>query len=328
MTEEPQTREEWLIERRSYLGATDTAAIAGMHKFATPFTTYQDKLGLSEPKPMSKQMKRGVRLEPMVADMYAEEAGYKIVKSAFVRHGTKDYIGVNPDYEVVNDDGVTVRFAELKTHDFFVKNEYGESGTDQVPAQEAIQVIQQMHVALSRPDLYPEPILESDVVVWGLDGADIIRIYPIRYDPDIAAICEGYNDSFWHDNILAQVPPDFTGADCEQEWVKAKFPTDSGTACYSTPEVDAWCERLKAVDANLKAVEAEQGELEVQIKAFMREAAILNWSGGDPITWKTKAKGNLAWSKVLAVLKPPQSLLDEHTGKPGRVFDKPWSRGK
>lgn len=70
------TRAEWLELRRSGIGGSDAAAVAGLGRWSTPLSVYLDKTepdrsndGASEP------MRWGTRLESAICDGFSEETG-------------------------------------------------------------------------------------------------------------------------------------------------------------------------------------------------------------------------------------------------------------
>jgi len=312
-------RAAWLEERKGYIGATDLAAILGMHPYRSALLVYQDKLGLGDPEPMSAAMKRGIKMESYVAEFYAEDANVELRKAPTYRHLEKPHIGVNPDYEALASDGSIDHLVEMKTHNVFMAKGYGPAGTDEVPEHEVIQCQYQMHVSgIHR------------CVLYVMFGHDDLRPYPFDYDPEVGGMLEEAADRFWIDHILAQIPPDFVGHPSEEEWLKRRFPTDSGQIVYSNPEVDECCAQLGRVKADIDELEAVELSLVTRIKAHMADASVLSSSSGQ-FTWKaTKDTETTDWKAVAVELKAPADLIRKHTfSKPGvRRFLTPFRKAK
>lgn len=70
-------REEWLANRRRYLGASEVAAVLGQSPWAGPLDVYASKIS-GQGIPESRAMQRGHAMEPLIADWYAEETGREI----------------------------------------------------------------------------------------------------------------------------------------------------------------------------------------------------------------------------------------------------------
>ena len=74
-----RTREEWLAERRTGLGSSDAPIIAGVSRWKTPFQLWAEKVGLPTVEPDGEWLEWGLRLEPLIAEKYAEETGRRLV---------------------------------------------------------------------------------------------------------------------------------------------------------------------------------------------------------------------------------------------------------
>lgn len=66
-------KEQWLLERKVYLGGSEIAPIMGLSPFATPLDVYRDKMNpavIYEEE--SEDLKRGVRVEKYILQEYSE----------------------------------------------------------------------------------------------------------------------------------------------------------------------------------------------------------------------------------------------------------------
>jgi putative phage-type endonuclease len=75
-----QSREEFLIERRTGIGGSDAAAILGLNPFSTPFTVWADKTGRLPDKEDNEAMRQGRDLEEYVVQRFEEKTGLKCRK--------------------------------------------------------------------------------------------------------------------------------------------------------------------------------------------------------------------------------------------------------
>lgn len=77
MLEVTNTEAEWLAVRREGIGASEWAAILGVDPRKGPLAVYAEKLGYQQEDAMV--LRRGRRLEPVIADEYATETGRPVV---------------------------------------------------------------------------------------------------------------------------------------------------------------------------------------------------------------------------------------------------------
>ena len=86
-----------LEKRKKGIGGSEIGAVCGKSKWATPYDVWSRKIGLVEDVPYAKVMERGHKLEPIVADMYAEETGRDVAPAPFFKHPVHTFLLGNPD---------------------------------------------------------------------------------------------------------------------------------------------------------------------------------------------------------------------------------------
>ena len=104
------TQEEWQTYRRNQkgLGGSDIAAALGVSSYKTPRRLWAELAGVIERKDISHlpAVKMGHKLEPIVADLFAEQTGLKVRRNNWIlQHDTIDYLYANIDREVIMPDG-------------------------------------------------------------------------------------------------------------------------------------------------------------------------------------------------------------------------------
>lgn len=316
MTTQTPERAEWLEQRRGYLGGTDVSAILGLHPYRTPLQVYLEKTGQALEQEETPAMRRGTRMEPYVAELYAEETGLTLRKGRPIIHREKPFLGVNPDYYAVDEENEALHVVELKTHNPFTSDNYGDPGTDQIPHHELIQCTWQMHLDDLGVDL-------CDLAV--LFGLDDFRIYHVPYSEVLGAEIEDFATRWWRDHIEDRTPPAIGGSEPDTEWLKRRFPASTEAVAYATPEIEEICLRLADARREHKQAEEVKVAFENQIKAFMGDAGILEWSGGKPFTWKsTKPSEVVDWKAVAQELAQKtggfaygEAIARNTTTKPG-----------
>jgi putative phage-type endonuclease len=73
------SRDDWLQDRKRGIGASDAAAVVGLHPWVSPLALFYDKTGqLVVDEPPTEAMEWGLRLEPVVAQAWAEKNGRRL----------------------------------------------------------------------------------------------------------------------------------------------------------------------------------------------------------------------------------------------------------
>lgn len=186
------------LDRRSYLGSSDVAAILGLSKWKTPVDVYFEKIGQGIPPDAAKEklFRRGKRLEPVVIDMLAEEQGLVAVqRGARYRDPGFPWMAAEIDAET-EIDGEVVNI-EVKTVHPFAADEWGEADTDELPIHYAAQCMYGLMVTG-----------RQRCIVAALFGADNLVTYDLRRDEETIAGIREKAFAFWMDHVLARVPPE------------------------------------------------------------------------------------------------------------------------
>lgn len=313
------TREEWLAERKGYLGATDLAAIAGKHKYKTAVDVYLDKTGTKPDEASARKAQAGLALEPLILQWFEEDTGYKVKPGRLVRHPEFSFIACNLDGET--DDGDLV---EAKSMDFTTKEEWGEPGTDEIPIGYYVQAIVQLGlVSLERASLGLEP----PRVNWiprldrGTMKCDVYAVYP---DPEIFDLCVKAGVAFKRDHWDKLVPPAPTPEDADN--LLYIYPNSTGEMLVSDPSLDEIASRMQEIYPEIKALESEYEGLKDRMKVGIGPAA-----GVETIAGKftlCRMNGKVSWQKVAASLNPSQELVAKHTGEQFATLKTPFRVSK
>lgn len=95
----PDARTRWLSERRSFLGASEVAAVLGEDPYAGPLAVFARKVAGIEAEETSL-MRRGRRLEPVIAAEYADVTGREVIEPPpyeVIRHQDLPWLGCTLD---------------------------------------------------------------------------------------------------------------------------------------------------------------------------------------------------------------------------------------
>ncbi len=182
------TREDWLAERLKGVGASEAAAAVGVCPYRTPVDLWQEKLGLTAPKPMNEAMAWGLKLEPLLIREYTELTGREVTRQQeFLRHP------VHPFITATIDGWAGDRLVEIKTCGSWAR-EWGEEG-DQIPEPYLIQVSQQMAVTGAAL---------ADVAV--LIGGQRFRVFTVERNDALLNRVEDRVCEFWR-HVEGREPP-------------------------------------------------------------------------------------------------------------------------
>jgi putative phage-type endonuclease len=268
-------------DRRGFLGATDVAAIAGLHPYRSPLQVWMEKTGNATLEPETAAMRRGLLFEPIVAQMYTEATGVELQPIDRVQMRKFPYLCASPDRVSTPDSSGAVYLVELKTHREFLRDQYGAEGSDEVPAHELVQVIWQMHVVGER--LGPQTCAEIAV----LFGTDDFGIWGVGASPAFAAELQEMALRFWSDHVVTEVPPPASDHPKEVEALRRLYPRHTEIAVRATDELEVVIDGLRTARAEIAEAERRASGLQARIQQFMGEAGTLEFGVGEKITWRT-----------------------------------------
>lgn len=306
------------IDRRTYVGGSDAAAILGLDPYGkTPLTVYLAKIGElgGTPDPeKEKFLRRRKRFEEPIVAMLREEFGGEIVamNARYVdpEHG---FLAAEIDFEWADPDGV-IQNGEIKTVSPFAFNEgagWGEAGTDQIPIHYHCQVMHGLGVTGRQV-----------CILAALAGLDTMVFYRIERDDEAIASMREAQVRFWRDHVEARVPPEpTTMADAMR-----LFSRRNGRPVEIDDETAAAVAQLREVRGAIKAHEGDQADLELTVAKAICKAwgvadgeeppednAVLMHNGRKVATW-ARGRGASLDQRRLAAEYPEirNALMREH----------------
>lgn len=199
------------FDRKTGIGASEIAALAGLSPFATALDIYNLKLGLVEPGADTPWTKAGKYLEPAIARWYADEMKVELDGDGATtfRHPKHSWLFASPDRLVRG----TKKAVQIKNVGWFRKDGYGENGGDAIPDHVSCQVTQEAAVlGLEEVDVVP------------LIGGNDFRIYTIRFDPELWATLFKIAERFWFEHVVPRRPPEMDGSEGGWAFLAATFP--------------------------------------------------------------------------------------------------------
>lgn len=264
-----QERADWLKARRSFIGASDAAAVAGLTPWATPLQVYLDKLGLLPEQPMTMPQKLGLKMESVIAELYEEATGNSLaIPASLMRHPGTPWIGANPD-RVTLQGNLNV---QIKTCGFRT-DEWGDVGSDEIPAHYNVQVQHEMYV------LGPDWKVTHLAALFLQNREFCYYIIP-RSDAMIENLVQIETD-FWHDHVEAHVPPDPSwGHPSTPDLVKRLYsgvdPAQIRTVSDGDlPTIEILCQAYKDAGEALSGAKDHRDNVKAKLLYQMGDAAVL-----------------------------------------------------
>jgi putative phage-type endonuclease len=168
-------REQWLIERRKRLGATDVASILELDPYRSAYEVWLDKTGQLEPWEGNEATQLGNLLEPALLTIaegkYA--SGKQFETQLSVVHSSLPIAATLDGY--VRDDNLPV---EIKTagmvNAFAELSQWGEAGSDQIPQNYLVQVQTQMMCCDARRAKVLALIFGRGIVEYEVERDDVV----------------------------------------------------------------------------------------------------------------------------------------------------------
>lgn len=251
----PDERRAWLAARQHGIGSSDAPNLVGVG-YRTAADVYRQKTEEVPEAAMHPKgvLLRGMMLEPIVAQMYAEKMDVALDKCDMIGHPLRPWQMASPDYQRPDR-----RRVEMKTCSSW--DGYGDDGSDVVPLGYFVQVQHQMGV--SGTDF-------CDLAALNLFGWDL-RVFRVPFDPVIYDWLTGVQERFLTEHVLPRVPPpdDWEAQFVEQANALAVKP---GTAVDLGAEVAELLAERSALTARIKIDQERADAIRDDVTVRMADA--------------------------------------------------------
>ncbi len=287
-----------LARRRTGISASEAGVVSGLSTYVDPMMLYMLKRGLLE-RPQTPEQRLGHLLEPVVDALYRDRnpGTNTFGGDVTLRHPAIDWALATPDRFCAvgrpgslsaDEQGRLVacdadHIAQYKSARRHEAHEWGPEGTDEVPLGYFAQVQWEMAVTGMR---------RCDLAVL-VAGSEFV-VYRIAFNEEVFGALLEVNARFWHDHVLAGVPPAFDGREGSDLYLRHAFPSERrGEVLKADATCQQIAERLRVLRAESKATDAEKSLLEQRLCSMMGEAEAI---AGDTFrfTWRKQA-GRVAW---------------------------------
>lgn len=249
-------------------------ALLGISRFKSQYSVWHEMAGLVEPKPISTARQDdfdyGHACELAAREYWLyKNPGWRLSRGEVAYTNSQIPFPHIATLDLRASRGSLRRVVEVKTARD--KEEWGDDGSGEVPADYAAQVIAQQHIT----QWWDEP---ANVVVWFQYGKP--RIYTVEYDPDVASAMFTRVAQLWATIEARTPPPALDDSVSTYETVRAQHPDIDG----STAVLDATlaADYLEA-NASLKDLEKRHRGLKTRVLDAMGNAQYAV-AGPDPTT--------------------------------------------
>lgn len=271
------------MDRATYIGSSDVAALMRVSKWCTPLDVY---LAKTEPtkenvadRDRARILRRGHQLEPFIVQMginALRDAGHQVELVAQGQryvHPEYPFIAAEIDAELIVD-GEHVNY-EAKSANRRNHDEWGDEGTDQIPIYYAAQVSLAQAVTARRATW-----------VGAVFGLDDVVLYYLPADDELNASLVQTCVDFWYSHVLPRVPPEpETLVDLAR-----MYRTSGPPPVEATEEILQIAGRLKEVRHQKKLLEETEEEAAFAITAYMGESDTLLRNGKPVLTCKHQVR--------------------------------------
>ncbi len=247
---------EQILERRGYIGSTDSAAILGLSRYSTPLNVWAIKTGQIVEEDISGKLpvRLGHKLEQAVAELFTEETGKKLHRvNETVFHPKYNFLAANLDRRVVGEKAVV----EIKNVGAFRRDEWREG---QSPAEYICQVMHQLAVTG----------WDRGYLVALIGNTDF-EIRTIERDEQALKDLVNREVSFWNDFVVPKIMPSISRGD--KDTLSALFPlAEEGKEIELDDRAAAICDSLDGLRSDLKGLEGSIAGAENELKAMLGTA--------------------------------------------------------
>jgi len=254
------------IDRRTYIGGSDVAAIMGLGAYgATPLTVYLKKIGESVDEMDPKQklfLERRKRWEAPIVEMLKEEFDGNIV-AMNQRYVDQEYpfFAAEIDWEWL--DGGAKQNGETKTVSPFAFGEnqgWGDPGTSDYPVHYAAQNMWGLGITG-----------RQSCILAAMVGLDTILFYRLERDENVIAEMRQRCRDFWLNNVMKRIPPEpVSYEDCLKLTLRMR-----GKPVEINDAIATRLEQLRQIRATNKSNEGAESEIKFDILNYIRKAWLL-----------------------------------------------------
>lgn len=273
--------EKWHAARGLGAGGSDVAALLGMDPHRGPLHVWLEKTGQAPPAHdarLERAARRGHALEGLVAEFFAEESGLTVLASpGTLQHVDHPHWIANPDRLTLSADDPgrdDLGVLECKTRTWRSARTEGWNG-DEAPDRPAIQAHWYLNVTGYR-HAYVAGLIDDDLTWWRLER-----------DDELCGLLADAVDRFWHDHVVAGIPPEPDGSHATEELLARLWDArEDATVEVDPVEVMFLTQRRRELKEQIAVLDGKLTETENRMRALLGDAEVATVGGKPVITWR------------------------------------------
>lgn len=268
--------------RRTGIGSSESASVAGIPAFVKPIEVYREKTEDGFEREQTFLMRMGHFLEGPNLEILAEREGGVVRSPGTWKH---------PDLPIVDTPDAVFAYANGKEAPIEAKlvlpwnaQEFGPEGTDKVPFNYWMQC--QHHIWARREQGFKDELCLMPVLV----GVTEWRLYRIPLDKTLAESLINDSVGFWKRHVLPRVPPPPDATKAYTEYLAEKYPQVKPEIVAADDQAEAAAQRYLRAKAAAESAEKAMTEAANLLRAAVKDAEGVTgnrWAA----TWKADKNG-------------------------------------
>ena len=272
---------EWLKLRKLGIGGSDAGAILGFNKYVSPHEVFIDKTtDYTKDLVGNEAVYWGTVLEPIVAAEFEKRTGKRVHRvNAVLRSRAHPYMLANLDRAVSGENAIL----ECKTANQYLT---GEWDGEEVPPSYICQC--QHYMAVTGAEL---------CYIACLVGGQRFVFKEIARDDEFIEYLTRKEEEFWTQHVLKNSPPDFTGMDCDSEYVSRTYAEGGGGSIMPTSAIRLTLDEYSEICKKEKEIALQKERCANIIKDYMGEAEAIIDDTYD-VKWKSVTQRRIDTKKL------------------------------
>lgn len=284
------SHEEWLALRKTGLGGSDAGAVCGLNPYSSPMKVFRDKTTDETEEQDSEAVRIGHDLEQYVAERFMEATGLKVRKSNFMyRSREHPFMIADVDRLVVGEDAGL----ECKTASAYNADKWKDGS---IPLHYMMQCYHYMAVTGKRAWYIAAAILGQGFV-W----------HKLTWDDRLIQRLVEAEGNFWNGHVAAGIMPGPDGSKACDLVLEQYFHTARKASEVELVGFDDKLARREEILASIGELEAEQKQIEQEIKLFMQDNETAS-NGRYRVTWSNVDTARLDTKRIK--LEQPEIYRD------------------
>lgn len=279
-----KSREAWLQERQTGIGASEIAAVLGLSKFRTALEVYERKVGELpiEDDDEAPQRRRGQVLQRPIIDEYCLQTGAQLVEyePEIIRHPDAKFLLASLDAVVKGEEDEWN--VDAKAMDSSRARDLGDEDSDELPDDYFYQGHFQNFISRR---------FKTDFAVE-LGGRWPIKIFTVTADDEFCSLLLPQLERFWwHVTNRKPVPPDFAHETTLQLVRKMHPNVDPDRRIRLDARFGPLMERYWTLGKIAKKAEDMRDQIKAEVLFEAGDAAVMDIDGAPVIVERQAIKG-------------------------------------